>query len=383
MATRQQTAERKISLRAELMKAGHRSDLPLPSVRELAARHSLSNRIVHLELKKLSHAGVVYTIPRVGTFLSAPTDKAMTPASTPVHSDVITVLAGDNSLAQPRHNEPGWADHMAWGALLEIRRQRRHALVLDFTRLLDEGIEALEDVPRGIVACTYGEQEQGLQKLLSEFVRRGSQVVVFGEEIEGNRWDRVVSDHESGAYLVARHLLALGRRRIAFFRHSSHQLHWVERRYSGYLRAFKESGLTPPPPFIYQYAPLDLEHEADPTNFAANARQLAVEMKKYLKNNPLDAIMLISDGETSRTAQACRLCGLNPSSDVLLAGYDNYWREGMAQTAIPFAPCVTVDKGNSEIGALMARLMLERLDGQLPSTPQQRLVAPKLILIQP
>ena len=69
-----------------------------------------------------------------------------------------------------------------------------------------------------------------------------------------------------------------------------------------------------------------------------------------------------------------------PKATVLLvAGYDNYWRqrEELQRGAPP--PLATVDKRNREMGVALAELCRARLAGECPPAPQLRMMEPLLV----
>src|SRR5688572_28044310 len=76
MARRTESAERKLALLGDLRAAYHQSgDVPTPmalSQRELCARYQLSAPVISQVVQHLVSEGVLYTVPRVGTFMGRP-----------------------------------------------------------------------------------------------------------------------------------------------------------------------------------------------------------------------------------------------------------------------------------------------------------------------
>ena len=121
---------------------------------------------------------------------------------------------------------------------------------------------------------------------------------------------------------------------------------------------------------------------ADRTAFANAARVYAgflIEAFRDPAQRP-DAILLSSDGVGYALTAACRLLGVEPGRDVLLAGYDNYWEFCPERAFGDFVPAATVDKHNLRIGRELADLLHARLQGALPRGRQQRLVPPTLVV---
>lgn len=76
MATRKETSHRRQALHDELRFACRDGSLPpgepLPSVRDLAGRYSVSHRLVNEALRTLMDEGLLYSVPRQGTFVGSP-----------------------------------------------------------------------------------------------------------------------------------------------------------------------------------------------------------------------------------------------------------------------------------------------------------------------
>ena len=115
--------------------------------------------------------------------------------------------------------------------------------------------------------------------------------------------------------------------------------------------------------------------------FEGKTRMLVGYLAEHLTaSEPLDALMVHSDGDCFVTAAACRMCGRTPNRDVAVVGYDNYWVETPDREWEACAPMATVDKRNAELGGELVRLLLSRIAGELPATPQRRVVTPQLIV---
>ena len=100
----------------------------------------------------------------------------------------------------------------------------------------------------------------------------------------------------------------------------------------------------------------------------------------YLKADPaIDAILLPSDGNVWTAAAACRQLGCEPNKDILLAGYDNYWTDSWERNFAPAGPAVTVDRNNPMLGRELVNLLMERIEGKLPSQPVCRRMKPELV----
>ena len=80
-------------------------------------------------------------------------------------------------------------------------------------------------------------------------------VVVNDDGPTLSQYDRVISDHEIGAYELTSWLLGQGRRRILPLWGVDRERYWVKMREAGYQRAMREAGLEPLPAVYVQVGP--------------------------------------------------------------------------------------------------------------------------------
>ncbi len=95
--------------------------------------------------------------------------------------------------------------------------------------------------PRGIVVRALVGDQADTRRTVADLASCGAPLAVFGEEEFG--CDRVVFDHEAGAYQLTRWLIGQGRRRPLFLQPATINRLWLSRRYAGYARAMAEAGL--------------------------------------------------------------------------------------------------------------------------------------------
>jgi len=194
--------------------------------------------------------------------------------------------------------------------------------------------------------------------------------------------DSVAADHRQGCYMLTTWLIQQGRKRILRFWPDTTQIRqcaWVEARNAGYEQACAEHGITPLPPLWVPMIDGLPERERLDKQARINAGFL---LDAFAGPQPVDAILVISDGMYFEVAAACRRLGRLPGKDVLICGYDNYWMElHDARIWEPSTPSATIDNRYTEIGRGMVDLLLARVADKLPSEPQCRLVKPELVVI--
>jgi DNA-binding LacI/PurR family transcriptional regulator len=355
----------------------------VPPVRELAERHGLSISVVNQQLQKLVNEGVLYTVPRVGTFVSEGDGNIVRRVTTRGFlSDTVVILRHVRTADTPPEEHPtGWLDSICQGATEEIHRQGLHALSLHLDRLYYRGVvrEEVErlcaQTPYGILVSDLKRPEHETREIIDAFRDCGANVVVYGDFED---YDRVMSDHAQGCYELTRWLISLGKQRIVPAWEGPSEKYWLKLRYSGYERAMCEAGLEPRP---IHWLPISGEGDSTSTAIARRARRMLEPLEKVLDGlESADALMATSDGAFFDMALACRTLGVSLASEVLLVGYDNYWRDSPAFKEAPFIPAASVDKRNWEIGRELVRLLADRQSGALPSGAQCRWVEPSLVV---
>ena len=208
-----------------------------------------------------------------------------------------------------------------------------------------------------------------LERTVAELQASGVPALAFGDEPWAAGCDRVESDHAHGAAALTGWLIARGATRILRCWPPGAPGTWQSRRDQGVARAVRAAGLE-----LLPHAPPlpgggDLETRA------------RLQAAALLDRLPADgdaagtALLAISDSEAFACARAAALLG----RQVLVGGYDHYWRQRgeLAQGAQP--PLASVDKRNRELGAELAELCRARLAGELPAAAQLRMLTPILV----
>ena len=138
--------------------------------------------------------------------------------------------------------------------------------------------------------------------------------------------------------------------------------YWRRMRERGYRRAMSDAGLSPLETCAY---PPFSSIDGDRALFESAARTIANHLAPYfLGDEPVEAIMTITDGDVYVLAAACRLLGKEPNEDVFFVGYDHYGEDSLEHTLESTTSLATVDKCNMDLGAALAQLLHERIEGR-------------------
>lgn len=198
---------------------------------------------------------------------------------------------------------------------------------------------------------------QGTQHdYLNELADRGKPLVVWGAGLADTRYCCVGIDNELGGYLATRHLLNLGRERIAFF--GDRQFPEPQLRFHGYLRALAEKGIEPDPA-LHHAIPFDMAH--------ANVIIADLLQGKLA----FDSVFCCSDLIAISAIDAISEYGLRIPEDIAVVGFDDIT---LATYSRP--PLTTVRQNIAQGGRIMVRKLLAQVNGEAvtPATLKTELV---------
>jgi DNA-binding LacI/PurR family transcriptional regulator len=163
---------------------------------------------------------------------------------------------------------------------------------------------------------------------LNEMAARKLPLVVWGGEMPQQLYCSVGGDNVLGGTLATRHLLQLGRRRIAFVGDANLPEVWLRRQ--GYAQALREAGL-----------------QVDP------ALEICAAQRGF------DGVVCCSDVLALLTIQGLRAAGRSVPDDVAVIGYDD-----MPLAAYCDPPLTTVHQPVAEAGAELVQALLGQLRGE-------------------
>ncbi|KQW42344.1 MULTISPECIES: LacI family DNA-binding transcriptional regulator [unclassified Roseateles] len=179
---------------------------------------------------------------------------------------------------------------------------------------------------------------------LNEMAARKLPLVVWGGELPQQLYCSVGGDNVLGGTLATRHLLQLGRRRIAFVGDAHLPEVWLRRQ--GYAQALREAGLAVD-------AGLEVAAPFEPGVATGVLQQFCAMRRDF------DAVVCCSDVLALLTIQALRAGGRSVPGDVAVIGYDD-----MPLAAYCEPPLTTVHQPVAEAGIELVEALLAQLRGQ-------------------
>lgn len=358
----------------------------LPSEVRLASEFDVGRRSVRTALRHLGDMGLIQSVnKRVRIVTPAIRAERSSPHSVMKHSvAVFSVFEGKTSV----NSSPGWEEFVELGVRENLQVNGWLSLDISPEALNQQHVQALlSDPPVGLVSRDNIDDYPLGQTLLKAFVNNNIPVALYAANTATSvACDTIVTQHEQGTYDLTAWLVGQGCRRILrlwVVRHGSDMSPcWLQQRDTGYERAVSEAGL-PVLPAVRIWA--TTKHDTEERH-SLSVFETAVNMTQgcladwFRCNEPIDAIMAISDGHVFAVAEACRRLDVDPVKDVTIVGYDNYWQDAPQRRYLSFEPAATVDKNNLEIGRELARIMDDRIRGKLGNGPVCRCVAQKLIV---
>lgn len=196
---------------------------------------------------------------------------------------------------------------------------------------------------------------------LALIAARGVPVVVIDRRVKSELVDVVRCDSEAGAYLLVRHLLELGHRRIAVLSGSPSVSTAVDR-VAGYTRAMAEAGIADAEQSVF------FDRFTQANGYLMAAQALAVTPRPT-------AIFACNNFIAFGAIRAIREAGLRVPEDVSVVSFDDLPQSLMID---PFLTVVA--QPAYEIGRRAAELLLLRLSGDGPSEAQSVVLPATLIV---
>lgn len=168
-------------------------------------------------------------------------------------------------------------------------------------------------------------------------------IVAWGSMLPNRKYRVAGGENRRGGYLVTKHLLDLGRRRIAFF--GKIELPEISDRYAGYADALRESGLP-----VDRALQVDVPFEMEPAHDT---------IRRFLdKEQDLDAVVCASDVMALSAIATFRELGLRVPEDVAITGYDD-----IALAAYSSPPLTTVRQNIRQAGKVLVESVLGLING--------------------
>lgn len=210
----------------------------------------------------------------------------------------------------------------------------------------------------GLILLGYGDYEAYREKLAA-LAAANTRFIIWGPPVKDELGRSFGCNNESGGYQATRHLIGLGRKRIAYLGRKEHRSPEHAGRYTGYAKALAEAGLEPDD---------DLRVPAD------NSEKLGYQAVTNLleRGETFDGLFAVTDLIAIGAMRALQNAGLNVPGDVSVVGFDD-----MPLAAYVSPALTTMQQNPHEAAEGLVRGIVGLIEGK---PVESRLMEPKLIV---
>ena len=311
----------------------------------------VSRPTVRHALQILTEEGLVKRTPGRGTFVTGSQHH-------PPHKHTGTL-----ALVGPEMRD-SFLMRITAGAEHEISQNGYHLILCNAGNQIGNEQKYLRDLWEGgkvdgflIMAADAPQPHQTLHHLLQV----GAPMVFVDRCFEHLAAPFVVSDNQRGGYLLTKHLIDLGHRRIGFVTRPNLYVSSVAQRLQGYRQALEEAGLEYDYSLVFQgLLPYlsEIQVLEEPSPQLTEYDKAAIHGFLARKDRP-SAILACNAIIAIQVIEECHEMGLRIPQEVAVVGYDD-----TSETPLLSPPLTTVRQQPHEMGARAARILLDMLNNK-------------------
>jgi GntR family transcriptional regulator of arabinose operon len=338
-------------LRSRIIDGTFAPSAALPSEADLTALLNVSRPTVRQALRVLMEEGLIERVPGRGTFVSGG-------ISTPTRQRTgtlafIALEMRDTFLMR------------IFAGVEQVATQHNcHVILASTGNAISVEQRQLNELWEGgkidgfiLMPADSPTPHQTLRKLC----QAGVPLVLVDRYFEDLEVPFVTSDNVRGGYLVTKHLLDLGHRRIGFVTRPNVYITSVAHRVQGYRQALKEAGVTYDPGLIFQaLLPYlsEIQIMGKPSSNLVDYDREAIREFLSSPNRP-SAVFACNEIIALQVMGVCRELGLRIPEDIAIAGYDD---DQVAPILDP--PLTTVRQDPRQMGILAATMLMNLLENR-------------------
>ena len=242
------------------------------------------------------------------------------------------------------------------GSITRACAQRGYDLLVSFQQQSNDWHEEYEDTRKadGLILLGYGDY-LAYRARLERLTEQGTHFVRWGAVQPGQPGLSIGSDNSQGGYEATRHLIALGRRRLAFIGGASRGCPEFLERYRGFERALEDAGLAASPA---------LQVDAITTEEAGYAA--TVELLGRAAG--FDAIVGASDLIALGAMHALQDHDVDVPAEVAVVGFDDIPAAGLANPPLTTIAQNTRLAGEVLVDTLLQQIRAEPAEGRMLPT---------------
>lgn len=237
------------------------------------------------------------------------------------------------------------------GSLTRTCALRGYDLLMSFQQMSSDWHVDFEESRKadGIILLGYGDFEVYRERLTA-LVAQGTHFVRWGSAQPGQTGITVGCDNFRGGFDAARHLIDVGRRRIAFIGEASGHYPEFNDRYEGACTAQREAGLD-----------VDPRLQFDAVNTQQSGYEAAIAL--IAGQVDFDAIFVACDICAIGVIQALKERGIAVPGDVSIVGFDDIPAASLTHPSL-----TTIAQDYRLAGQILVDTLLEQIRGEEPQS---------------
>jgi DNA-binding LacI/PurR family transcriptional regulator len=301
-----------------------------------------------LALEQLVNKGMVYRLPRRGTFLSDPAP-ALQQHSAVERGFVSAAPIALLKVAFVVSNLDYYTSQIV-SAIEKEARKHNFSLVIKLSKDAEDEDYCLKQLASegvdGIILFPRGRPESS--EMLRQLKRDKYPIVLIDRIFHDIRLDSVFHDHFQGAYEMMQFLIRKGHNEIGYMTNRLEGISSREERYQGYMKALFDYDI----PVKSQYI-----HFTEITNNLTNYSEENKELEQFLKANPNMTALMCSDDYVAASAVYSAMRLHIPVPDRLsITGFS----DTQLATMLPIS-LTTVKQPAAELVQEAVKLLLARI----------------------
>jgi DNA-binding LacI/PurR family transcriptional regulator len=274
------------------------------------------------------------------------------------HSNTLALLLFEDPTPDDSLINPFFLSML--GSITRASARQGYDLLVSFQQLSNDWQQDYEDSRKadGIILLGYGDFEE-YRPRLDRLVQQGTHFVRWGPVLEGQPGVSVGCDNLQGGFEGTRHLVAGGRRKVAFLgTATSHAPEFFDR-YRGYERALMEARI-----------PLSSALQVDAINLEESGFNAVNELRA--RGVEFDAIVAASDLIAIGALRALQDAHLEVPRQVSVVGFDD-----IPAASLTNPPLTTVMQDTRRAGELLVQTLLRLVAGE---TATNNVIPTKLVI---
>ena len=351
----------------------------LPALRKLAHEFDTSVTPVIQAMRELEAQGLVEMVHGQGCRVRSVSNQGDKVISKPV-IDVLSIVEKFDSRRR-KHTSAGLQLGIlqTLGSTPDVKTTLTTIPPRDSEALENALQEIAKDRSNGIIIGRVGELKESHLARLNQIRSSGCHIVLFASHRAFETFDVVESDFVSGQRALTNHLLKKGHKELLRFR-LSEKAYFEQKKQEGFRLALEEAGL--PPERAEEWTLDNVDFTSGEQGIQQRIVQATGLLGIELSRRPISAVMAGNDARVPEIRTALRYLG---RTDIEVTGYDGFWKELFDEVAPHFDADImaaippSVDTHQVDCGARMAEIIIRRVHGELPDTPERIMVPQTLI----